>query len=58
MAHSKKRKFFHVLNARARKKEREQNDREEEKYQELHKDPRRDHLGQDLTRLYPLVEEE
>jgi hypothetical protein len=51
-------KLFHTLNERAKRKQREQEEREHELYLARALDPRRDLLGQDLTRIYPLIEDE
>jgi hypothetical protein len=53
-----KRKLFHILNQRARRQEYEQAQREYELMKALESDPRRDHLGDDLKRVYPLIEDE
>jgi len=51
-------KLFHVLNRRARSKHREQEEREADMGNARSLDPRRDLTSNDLTRIYPLIEDE
>lgn len=50
--------LYHTLNYRARRKDVERDDRELAKLKELDCDPRRDHSGDDMSRAYPLIEDE
>lgn len=55
-----KKHLFHILNERARRKEWQEGKgpiREEEKYKEWAYDPRKSR-GHDMTRNYPLIEDE
>lgn len=55
-----KKHLFHILNERARQKEWQEGKgsyREEEKYQDWATDPRKSQ-GVDMTRNYPLIEDE
>ena len=58
MAHHTKKKLFHLLNERSRREQREKELREHEKYEALVNDQRRDPLGNDYTRIYPLIDNE
>ncbi len=55
-----KKKLFHLLNERARRKDWEEGKgrlREDELYYEWSNDPRKNR-GHDMTRNYPLIEDE
>lgn len=57
-----KHKLFNILNSRSRKDYYERIDRESAKMRAIEQDPRRDHGSgmnfSDLTRIYPLIEDE
>jgi hypothetical protein len=53
-----KRHLFHTLNQRARRQKQEQEEREYEQLLARVTDPRRDQDGDNLTRIYPLIDEE
>lgn len=54
MSHTKK-SLFHILNERARREKRKQEEREEELYREWSSDPRRKDT---MERISPLIEDE
>lgn len=57
MAANVKRHLFHLLNERARREKRQQEEREEELYRNWSKDPRKSQ-GVDMSRNYPLIRDE
>ena len=56
-----KKRLFHILNERAKKENREREEREEEVYNSMVRDPRRNHNQSgryDITQMRPLIEED
>jgi hypothetical protein len=58
METSKKIKYFHVLNDRKRKEKFEQEQHEQQVYDSVYNDRRRDNSTCNYDRAYPLIEDE
>jgi hypothetical protein len=53
-----KKKLFHILNERKRQEEFQREQRERQIYDSVYNDNRRDPLGADYSRAYPLIDDD